>query len=273
MRHPFGGERVVASGSGNAYKFTGKERDPKSALDYFIARYYASTLGRFLSPDPGERKLVDPQTLNRYAFSLNRPVRFADPDGQFVPAVHKDIANRILESMGYSESVRTSIVRENLAVDWDFQDENHAFMHSQSRRIDGIDQTPQEASAEQRSFVDATIDAAAAFVLEGEFGKARQQVGRALHAVQDEKHEFTPYRLHQGKPSDLSSSLGRKQIRTDFFPSPEQVRRAEQRTRQTIRRFEDRIREQGRKKGLSDAEIEARIRRFWNHLLERRKQD
>jgi RHS repeat-associated protein len=35
-----------------AYKFTGKERDTESGLDYFGARFNASTMGRFKSPDP-----------------------------------------------------------------------------------------------------------------------------------------------------------------------------------------------------------------------------
>ncbi|MBN9617470.1 MAG: hypothetical protein BGO25_08230 [Acidobacteriales bacterium 59-55] len=35
-----------------AYKFTGKERDTESGLDYFGARYYSSSMGRFMSPDP-----------------------------------------------------------------------------------------------------------------------------------------------------------------------------------------------------------------------------
>jgi RHS repeat-associated protein len=33
---------------------TGKERDAESGLDYFGARYYASTMGRFTSADPYE---------------------------------------------------------------------------------------------------------------------------------------------------------------------------------------------------------------------------
>jgi RHS repeat-associated protein len=31
--------------------FTGKERDSESGNDYFLARYYSSAMGRFLSPD------------------------------------------------------------------------------------------------------------------------------------------------------------------------------------------------------------------------------
>ena len=39
-----------------AHRFTGKERDSESGLDYFGARYYGSALGRFTSvdPDPGD---------------------------------------------------------------------------------------------------------------------------------------------------------------------------------------------------------------------------
>ena len=35
-----------------ASHFTGKERDTESGNDYFSARYYASSMGRFMSPDP-----------------------------------------------------------------------------------------------------------------------------------------------------------------------------------------------------------------------------
>ena len=43
-------------------KFTGKERDAESGLDYFGARYYGSALGRFTSSDPGPYVTTDPQT-------------------------------------------------------------------------------------------------------------------------------------------------------------------------------------------------------------------
>jgi len=37
----------------NTHKFTGKERDAESGLDDFDARYYASTLGRFMAGGKG----------------------------------------------------------------------------------------------------------------------------------------------------------------------------------------------------------------------------
>jgi RHS repeat-associated protein len=64
-------------------RFTGKERDSESGLDYFGARYNGSTMGRFMTPDPLGGKLVDPQTLNRYSYVINNPLRFTDPTGLY----------------------------------------------------------------------------------------------------------------------------------------------------------------------------------------------
>jgi RHS repeat-associated protein len=76
-----------------APNFTGKERDAESGLDYFGARYYGSTLGRFMTPDTGEiaeplpyADLDDPQTLNLYGYVRNNPLSLVDPDGHMTCA-------------------------------------------------------------------------------------------------------------------------------------------------------------------------------------------
>jgi RHS repeat-associated protein len=81
---PFG-EEYLATGSLDRLRFTGKARDVETGLDYFGARYYASTLGRFTTVDPVldiEQALVDPQRWNRYTYALNNPLRNVDPDGK-----------------------------------------------------------------------------------------------------------------------------------------------------------------------------------------------
>jgi len=76
--------------------FTGKERDPETGQtngnDYFGARYYASGMGRFLSPDWSAKvepvpyaKLDDPQSLNLYAFVGNNPLAHVDADEHVFP--------------------------------------------------------------------------------------------------------------------------------------------------------------------------------------------
>lgn len=62
--------------------FTGKERDAESGLDYFGARYYGSSMGRFLSPDDGsDQSPGDPQSLNLYPYARNNPIANTDPTG------------------------------------------------------------------------------------------------------------------------------------------------------------------------------------------------
>lgn len=69
-------------------KFTGKERDQETGLDYFGARYYGSPLGRWTSPDRlnlTEQRILSPtNTLNKYIYGANNPLRFIDPDGKDV---------------------------------------------------------------------------------------------------------------------------------------------------------------------------------------------
>ena len=80
---PFG--QVFSGGSTDPYKFTGKERDAESGLDYFGARYYGSNMGRFMSPDSsGYSGLTNPQSWNLYAYTLNNPLRYDDPTGHTV---------------------------------------------------------------------------------------------------------------------------------------------------------------------------------------------
>jgi RHS repeat-associated protein len=69
-------------------KFTGKERDTESGLDEFGARYYGSSLGRFMTPDWAAKPTSvpyahfgNPQSLNLYSYVQNNPTTVGDPDG------------------------------------------------------------------------------------------------------------------------------------------------------------------------------------------------
>ncbi|HEU4713185.1 MAG TPA: discoidin domain-containing protein [Pyrinomonadaceae bacterium] len=83
-------------------QFTSKERDVETGLDYFLARYYSSTQGRFTSPDEfsggpdqvyalgkgdAEKQalpyadITQPQSLNKYQYTYNSPLNYVDADG------------------------------------------------------------------------------------------------------------------------------------------------------------------------------------------------
>jgi RHS repeat-associated protein len=108
---PFGEELLAGTGGrttaqgysasdGLRQKFTDKERDAETGLDYFPARYYASVQGRFTGVDRydinierqsiadderSERTFVQyisqPQQWNRYAYAINNPLKYVDPLG------------------------------------------------------------------------------------------------------------------------------------------------------------------------------------------------
>lgn len=82
------GGRTTAQGytqsDGLRQRFTQKERDVETGLDYFHARYYSAIQGRFTSFDPegsGARD-SDPQSWNGFAYSGGNPMLFSDPDGK-----------------------------------------------------------------------------------------------------------------------------------------------------------------------------------------------
>jgi RHS repeat-associated protein len=67
---------------GQSPRFTGKERDAETGNDYFGARYYASSMGRFLTPDDGsDQDEGDPQSWNLSSYVRNNPLVNFDDDG------------------------------------------------------------------------------------------------------------------------------------------------------------------------------------------------
>jgi RHS repeat-associated protein len=82
--YPFGEE--ITSTANDRYKFAETYRDSDTGLDYALNRYYASGIGRFLSPDPYKASggPADPQSWNRYAYVQNDPVNSYDPLGLLI---------------------------------------------------------------------------------------------------------------------------------------------------------------------------------------------
>jgi RHS repeat-associated protein len=63
---------------------SGKERDAETGLDYFGARYFSAAQGRFMGVDPSMESVVlqNPQSWNRYSYTINNPLHYIDPNGE-----------------------------------------------------------------------------------------------------------------------------------------------------------------------------------------------
>ena len=106
---PFGEElaRGTGFGGGPTQKFTSKERDAETGLDYFGARYMSSAQGRFTTVDPSLTiSLKDPQSWNRYSYVNNRSLTFVDPDGRWPRKIHDQIIARAFPGLPLGHQVR-----------------------------------------------------------------------------------------------------------------------------------------------------------------------
>jgi RHS repeat-associated protein len=147
---PFGeelsgrGSRTAAMGytvDSVRQRFTSKERDGETGLDYFGARYYTNVQGRFTGVDPYDINLerqntADPeeaeavfrnyiseaQHWNRYSYALNNPLKYVDPNGReefethTIPFLGEKLTIKISKNIG--EKDRADILnRIRLAVD------------------------------------------------------------------------------------------------------------------------------------------------------------
>src|SRR5579864_1233649 len=130
-------------------KFTGKERDSETGLDFSQARYLSSAQGRFTSPDPSNLS-VDfwvPQSWNRYSYTLNNPLAYVDRNGLWPTWIHNQIINEAFPGLSGQQlqTLRTAshdTDYNNKILGSSPQDPAVSFVHSMSNGTD-----PDEAHA------------------------------------------------------------------------------------------------------------------------------
>lgn len=159
---------------------TSKERDNETGLDYFLARYYSSTQGRFTSPDPAGPDPLNPQTLNGYRYALNNPLRYIDPNGQYERDVHLDLTYVLALAVGFDPRTASKIADGNQRADTDPDKDPTRILNVAARKMYHFT-TPLERGARWVEFLNEPT----------EF-----RLGLYTHAVQD-------MYSHEGKGPDI----------------------------------------------------------------------
>ena len=85
---------------------TGQWEEASLGFYDYGARPYDPALGRFLQADTLVPNPGNPQSLNRYAYTLNNPLRYTDPSG------HREIR------YGEGEIIDESTINSNVYVEW-----------------------------------------------------------------------------------------------------------------------------------------------------------
>ena len=81
---PFGLPRLSPGLGGTDFSFTGQLGLEATGLMDYNARWYAPSIGRFVSPDSVVPEIARSVGLNRYAYVSNNPIMHSDPTGHCV---------------------------------------------------------------------------------------------------------------------------------------------------------------------------------------------
>ena len=101
----------------NRRKFTGHYQDSETGLQYFGARYYDSSLGRFLTRDSRSGEPAEPISQNPFVYAHANPLMFRDLDGHEAASCNPNIflscARRKLINIG---KVAKDRAKENVVM-------------------------------------------------------------------------------------------------------------------------------------------------------------
>jgi len=100
----FGVEKNIDNSDVNAFRYCGEYFDVETGTIYLRARYYAPTIGRFISRDSYTGKIEAPLSLNLYTYCYNNPLVYFDPSGHMCFCFGIDIcfSTDIVIDSGYS---------------------------------------------------------------------------------------------------------------------------------------------------------------------------
>jgi RHS repeat-associated protein len=195
---PFGEEIYAGTGGRTApqgytlsdnvrQKFTSKERDNETGLDFFEARYYRSIQGRFTSVDPSKVsiQLGNPQSWNRYSYAYNNPLTLVDENGKWPTSIHNLVVDNALRGLPAAE--RKQIKDGSWSVDdprFGGQDVAQSNQHGMTKP----GQSQEEAADNAGQFINDNVEQAQDLRRRNDMYSVWPSLyyfGRAFHTVSD----------------------------------------------------------------------------------------
>ena len=79
----FGDNRYTSGTTNTTFRFTGQREESDLGLYFYRSRWYDPYLNRWIQPDTIIPQPANPQSLNRFAYANNNPIRYTDPTGHF----------------------------------------------------------------------------------------------------------------------------------------------------------------------------------------------
>jgi len=182
------GEPWSASGapSGDDRQYNGRVLDSGTGFVDYGARMYWPQIGRFISADTVMGEVAVPQSLNRYAYVLDNPYRYTDPNGRWPREIHEQIIDRAFP--GLSEQQRLVLKDASRATDA-AANQTRAGNHMHAMRSPGEDPSAARQAIDARiAGIEASARRAQGALPKGAAGvdlRALSQWGGANHTVMD----------------------------------------------------------------------------------------
>lgn len=95
--------------------YTGHEHLTAFGLINMNARLYDPVIGRFLSPDPQLQEPYSSQNYNRYSYCLNNPLKYNDPNGEFIFGIFNFVKDLFVNTFikSWSKGINAWTKKEN----------------------------------------------------------------------------------------------------------------------------------------------------------------